>query len=321
MESNLRQFLTKKMKMTGPYQPMVIKRLLVNGGKATLNEIAKELSARDPQSIEYFEKRLKVYPKKVLKSHDVAELNGHEFILIESDLSKIEAEQLIQICEEKLESYYAKLPEFDELNDGWGRKRILLIEKHPYCSLCGARPTKNSEVELDIDHIMPTSKGGSDDFENLQVLCHRCNRAKGNHLLKSSKEVHSQYLRKDPTCIFCEIKRDRSILYENDYILAFEDKFPVSKGHTLIVPKRHIESALELTDVEMVTIFQYFKERTEWLKKNDNSIKGFNAGFNIGEAGGQTIFHAHFHVIPRRIGDTENPKGGIRCVLPEKQRY
>lgn len=321
MESKLRQFLTKKMKMTGHYQPMVIKRLLANGGRASLNEIAKELSARDPQSIEYFENRLKVYPKQVLKNHDVAELNGHEFVLIERDLSKKEIEQLIQICEEKLDSFYAKLPNLEEQNDGWGRKRILLIEKYPFCSLCGARPSKNNDVELDIDHIVPISKGGSDDIENLQVLCHRCNRAKGNHLLKSSKEIHFGHLKKDPSCIFCEIESDRVILFEDEYILAFEDKFPVSKGHTLIVPKRHIEEALALSDVEMVAIFQYFRAHTNQLKKDDNSILGFNAGFNIGEIAGQTIFHAHFHVIPRRRGDSEDPRGGIRCVIPGRQSY
>ena len=99
------------------------------------------------------------------------------------------------------------------------------------------------------------------------------------------------------------------------------DGFPVSAGHTLIIPTRHIADAGLLTDVELVHIFGYYREVASSLKAKDPTITGFNIGFNIGKSAGQTVFHAHFHVIPRREGDVADPTGGVRNVIAGKGRY
>lgn len=111
-------------------------------------------------------------------------------------------------------------------------------------------------------------------------------------------------------CVFCG-KLSSEILCENDFAKAFYDSFPVNRGHVLVVPKRHIatyfDASFEELDAMNRLVF-IIKEKLTKLFQPD----GYNIGFNVGEAGGQTVFHLHLHVIPRYFGDVENPRGGIR---------
>lgn len=120
-------------------------------------------------------------------------------------------------------------------------------------------------------------------------------------------------------CIFCQIPKEE-IVAESDLCLAFYDQFPVSPGHLLIVPKRHVADYFDLTEDEvkaMQTMLFDMKKVIEEVYKPD----GFNIGVNVGEAAGQSIFHVHMHLIPRYEGDVEYPRGGVRGVIPEKQNY
>ena len=120
-------------------------------------------------------------------------------------------------------------------------------------------------------------------------------------------------------CIFCQVPKDE-IVAESDLCLAFYDRYPVSLGHMLIIPKRHVASYFELTEDEvnaMQTMLFEMKDVVQELYKPD----GFNIGVNVGEAAGQSIFHVHMHLIPRYTGDVEYPRGGVRGVIPEKQNY
>ncbi len=120
-------------------------------------------------------------------------------------------------------------------------------------------------------------------------------------------------------CIFCQIPKEE-IVAESDLCLAFYDKFPVSPGHLLIIPKRHVAGYFDLTEDElkaMQTMLFNMKKVIEEVYKPD----GFNIGVNVGEAAGQSIFHVHMHLIPRYEGDVEYPRGGVRGVIPEKQNY
>ena len=121
-------------------------------------------------------------------------------------------------------------------------------------------------------------------------------------------------------CLFCNTK-ESGIVYENDLAYASYDTYPVSEHHCLIIPKRHIKDYFDLTNEELVACNNIIKiVKTEIVNK-DKKVKGFNLGTNIGKVSGQSILHCHFHLIPRREGDVENPQGGVRSVLPEKQHY
>ena len=104
-------------------------------------------------------------------------------------------------------------------------------------------------------------------------------------------------------------------------ILAFEDRFPVSEGHLLIVPKRHSPNWFSMNEDERRKADVLLRALKTRLEESDNTITGFNIGMNCGESAGQTIFHAHIHLIPRRDGDTPNPTGGVRGVIPDKMCY
>lgn len=121
-------------------------------------------------------------------------------------------------------------------------------------------------------------------------------------------------------CIFCELKDREDIVYENDLVYSIYDSFPVTKGHLLIITKRHIQSYFELSKDELLAIDDALRKGKEILKKLYKP-SGYNIGVNDGLSAGQTIMHLHVHLIPRYEFDTENPKGGVRGVIPEKQKY
>ena len=121
-------------------------------------------------------------------------------------------------------------------------------------------------------------------------------------------------------CIFCNIEEDR-IVHEYKYFYVIRDAFPVTPLHSLIITKRHVVSYFQCTKEEHDEIPIILDTQKTELKILDDTITGFNIGMNIGEDSGQTIFHCHIHIIPRRQGDTANPRGGVRGVIPEKQKY
>ena len=124
----------------------------------------------------------------------------------------------------------------------------------------------------------------------------------------------------DKPCPFCSLESDR-IISESDYTVTIRDGFPVSEGHTLIIPKRHTTDFFSMTEAERNDAQALLRILKKRLASGDESIEGFNVGMNCGEVAGQTIPHAHVHLIPRRKGDTPNPRGGVRGVIPGKMGY
>ena len=127
---------------------------------------------------------------------------------------------------------------------------------------------------------------------------------------------------KDPNnpCIFCVIRKEE-LQFENRLAYSSIDSYPVSEFHSLIVPKRHVETYFELTSGEIQACNELILKTKEKILKQDSSVKGFNIGTNAGKIAGQSIMHCHIHLIPRREGDVEDPQGGVRSVIPKKQHY
>ena len=121
-------------------------------------------------------------------------------------------------------------------------------------------------------------------------------------------------------CIFCNIDEDR-IVHEYKHFYVIRDAFPVTPLHSLIITKRHVVSYFQCSKEEHDEIPIILDTQKTELKILDDTITGFNIGMNIGEDAGQTIFHCHIHIIPRRQSDIPNPRGGVRGVIPEKQKY
>ena len=127
---------------------------------------------------------------------------------------------------------------------------------------------------------------------------------------------------KDPNnpCLFCNIK-ESGLVFENNLSYASYDTYPVSKYHCLVIPKRHIKDYFELTNEELIACDNLIKLVKDEIINKDQTVSGFNIGTNAGKVSGQSIIHCHFHLIPRRKGDVENPQGGVRSVIPSRQHY
>ena len=124
----------------------------------------------------------------------------------------------------------------------------------------------------------------------------------------------------DNNCPFCKAESERDIIASSSLSVAFYDGFPVSPGHALIIPKRHVSSFFDLSKEEQLDLFN-LADRVKRIVEERYHPDGYNIGINVGEAAGQSIFHVHMHLIPRYQGDVPNPRGGVRGVIPAKQNY
>jgi len=125
------------------------------------------------------------------------------------------------------------------------------------------------------------------------------------------------------SCPFCDILEygSREILWQDKQSFAIRDAFPISPGHSLVIPKRHIASFWDCTPEEKASLMA----GADWLKEDleisFSSIDGWNLGVNVGRAAGQTVYHVHLHVMPRFEGDVEDPTGGVRGSMPGEANY
>ena len=120
-------------------------------------------------------------------------------------------------------------------------------------------------------------------------------------------------------CPFCTLPPER-IIDSNDLALVIRDGYPVSPGHTLVIPKRHIGSWFETTPEEQSAMLNLL-ERAKVVLETEFKPDGYNIGINDGPTAGQTVPHLHMHLIPRYKGDLTDPKGGVRWIIPEKAKY
>ncbi len=124
----------------------------------------------------------------------------------------------------------------------------------------------------------------------------------------------------NPDCPFCNPDSDRELIVESATAYAIYDKFPVNKGHALIIPKRHFTDYFDLSFKEQAACI-FMLNKVKEIVSTEFKPDGFNIGINVGEDAGQTVPHVHIHLIPRYKGDVEDPRGGVRGVIPTKQKY
>ena len=312
--------------MSHIYQPVMLMTLLRNGGKAHVEQIAKEFLIRDPSQIDYYSQITKAMPGRVLgKNHGIVSKTGNEYQLNGFDtLTPAQIDELVNACKVRLDDYLEQRGQqifaHRRKSAGYipGSLRYEIMKKAKFrCELCGISA---EEKALEVDHIVPRNKGGSDDLWNLQALCYSCNAMKRDRDDTDFREVRESYRHRESGCLVCEIPEDR-IIAENELAYTIYDGFPVTDMHTLVSPKRHVASYFELCRPEVNACNELLELAKRDIQMTDQLVKGFNVGINIGEEAGQTIYHCHIHLIPRRAGDAENPKGGVRGVIPGKQGY
>jgi len=319
---DLLDFIENKMRMSHVYQPLLIKSLVEAGGTATVRQLATAFLTQDESQLLYYEKRIKEMPIKVLSRHEIIKCQGDLVSLAANTLTFVQRAKIKMLCEQRLQEYVQKrglslwdyrLSEDDPVPDSL--RYQALKASGDRCALCGA--TKD-ERPLDVDHIIPRSRGGKNELSNLQVLCSKCNRSKGN---KDATDFRVQQEQPTDYCFFCNPANVSQKVAENSSVYAVEDNYPVSPHHALIVPFRHTPDYFTMTTQERHDAEDLLRYLRNKISSMDSKVIGFNMGANCGDAAGQTIMHAHIHLIPRRTGDTPNPRGGVRGVIPERMAY
>ena len=322
----LKEFISSSMRMSHIYQPVMLIELLKRKNcSATVEQIAKRILNRDLSQIEYYSNIVKEMPGKVLTNNrDITEvIDGKYFLKDYKKLSDKQKNELILLCEKRINKYEEKKSgshwdhrkKNHRLVPGPVRYQVLKRAKSR-CELCGISAKIKA---LEVDHIVPKNWGGKHDISNYQALCYTCNSQKRDTDSEDFRKLELIYKERKKDCVFCELEKGR-IISENTLAFAMRDKYPVSKGHTLIIPKRHVSDYFSLFQPEINATNQLIKDEKIKLQK-DKSIEGFNIGVNCGEAAGQTVFHCHIHLIPRRKGDVKNPRGGVRHVISGKGDY
>ncbi len=136
-----------------------------------------------------------------------------------------------------------------------------------------------------------------------------------------NEQVKHVESRKDSICPFCNPERTETVVAENETVFALEDKYPVTPLHMLIIPRRHTLDYFTMTPEERRDAEDLILYLRNKILREDSTVLGFNVGINCGVIAGQSVMHAHFHLIPRRKGDTPEPKGGVRGVIPCERCY
>jgi ATP adenylyltransferase len=320
----IKTFLTQQMRMSHLYQPLMLRTLIDQGGFASLRNIASSFLAHDESQIEYYIEITKRMPGPVLSRHQLVCRDGAGYRLIPDvqQLTPAERDELLRLCDEAVENYTGrrgrKLYEHRRiaLGDISGTARYEVLRRAGFrCDLCGI-----SAEERAIDHVLPRRHGGTDDLSNLQALCYKCNANKGARDKSDLRAVRAGMADRSAECFLCT-PGNGPIIAQNELALALYDAHPVTPLHALIAPRRHAAIYFDLHDPERRAINLLLDQVRLKVLAEDKVVEGFNVGINCGESAGQTIMHCHVHLIPRRPGDVDQPRGGVRAVIPGKAAY
>ena len=297
--------------MTHIYQPVMIKKMLESGNKATTEDLAREFINWDVSLVKYYEKVVKRWPKITLTNRKIVKYEKNMFtLLLDENITQKQKKHLIDLCDHRRDEYVRQFAQ------KYGAKNVrdampgsiryeVLHMSGGVCSLCGISATKR---QLDVDHILPVNLGGQTIKSNLQVLCRKCNAQKRDRDDRNFLMYRKRLKERDPGCVLCNAKSIKS----NSLAIAIHETHPITELHSLVIPKRHEWSFFELMPAEKSHCMEMIDSVKTYIQDEDNSVKGFNVGFDSGVASGQNMMHCHIHVIPRRSGDSHNPEWGIK---------
>lgn len=292
----LLDFIENKMSMSHIYQPLLIRSLVDAGGTATIRQLAQAFVVQDESQVVFYEQRIKAMPVKVLSRHGVVNRDGPLIALTTKSLTFEQRVKVRAVCDQRLAEYLSRRgmalwnyrlladPVPDNL-----RYRVLAASGGR-CTLCGI--TKE-ERPLDVDHIVPRSRGGKTVFENLQALCSKCNRTKGN---KDTTDFrHDIEPDRVSGCDICALEGSSKVLAENARVFAFRPH-PSTESTIVIAPRRHTSDYFSMSQDERVDaddLLRYFRNE---LKQTISSITGFSVTSETVQVQAEKPTHAAIHL-------------------------
>lgn len=325
----LSHFIDHTMSMSHIYQPVMLITLLRHQGETDKETLARAFLSHDQSQVDYYKTIVAQQPGRVLRNHGLVtpgprgsgqyQLNGY------TELSADEIDRLIHQCETQLRRYIEQRGQTIWAHRHRNRDavpgsiRYQVLSRAQYrCELCGISA---KEKALEVDHIIPKAQGGPDTLDNYQALCYTCNAQKRDHDDTDFRDWRDQYAYRTPDCLFCTLPDTLEVMAENALALVLRDNFPVSPLHSLVIPKRHVATYFDMNQAEVNACHQLLQQRKAAILAEDLTVTAFNVGTNAGKDAGQSVFHAHIHLIPRRHGDQDNPRGGVRRIFPDKADY
>jgi diadenosine tetraphosphate (Ap4A) HIT family hydrolase/5-methylcytosine-specific restriction endonuclease McrA len=321
----LADFVRNRMRMSHIYQPVMLIELLRSGGKCSIRQIAKSILAHDESQLEYYDDITNNIVGRILRRHGILQKQNRRYNLIDyASFSASQREELIKLCRQRLDEYVRRRGDriwmhrkLSAVHISGSLKYDVLKRARFHCDLCGVSA---DERALEVDHIVPRNKGGTDDLDNLQCLCYRCNSMKRDMDATDLRAVRESFSARETGCPFCDFPPER-VIAGNNLCFAIRDAYPVTDKHTLILPRRHATNYFELGSAEINAMNRLLVQTRAEIQASDATVEGFNIGINDGSVAGQTVSHCHIHLIPRRKGDIVNPRGGVRHIIPGRGYY
>ena len=250
--SSLSNFIHKRMKMTHIYQPLMLRTLLESkDGRATTEQIARSFLNEDAAQLQYYKKIVRRWPHQTLRKHGIVEYDSGTYTLrLDTPITDAQRHSLMELCDLRLQEFIDRDPwirkfrELDERSISGSLRYDVLSRSKGVCVACGARST---EASLHVDHIVPRSRGGRTEPDNLQALCYRCNTEKRNRDDTDFVRWHKTLQFRDPKCRLC--KKPHDILLENSMAYAVREEGGAGMGF-LVATNRHVCSFVDLLPVE-----------------------------------------------------------------------
>lgn len=303
----LHRFVEQDMRMSHVYQPVMIRVLLDHEGRSSTEEIAAALLADDRSQLEYYVEIVKNMVGRVLRGRGVVETVDKSWRLSGFEgLTPDQVATLRRACERKLAEFLAKrgggIWDHRRRSAGYisGTLRYEVFRSAKFrCELCGAR---GEDVALQVDHIVPRNRGGTDDLANLQTLCVQCNAMKRDRDSTDFRAVRASYDHREPGCSFCSPSPDK-IVADNLLAVVTEHEHPEARLHFLVIPRRHVAELFGLGMPEVRACHQLMASYREKVCAADPTVRGFDVWVNAGMYASPTIQHCHFNVLPRRDGN------------------
>jgi ATP adenylyltransferase len=286
----LRAYIAERMRMSHIYQPLMLMELLGRRSPAPAQDIARRILGEDVTQIDYYTERVKRMVGRVLTGNGITCYGDGLYSLIGAEeLSDSERDALLQLCRQRLDGFREQRGEEVFAHRSRHRSPIsgsvkyrVLTRARGRCECCGAHEHQRA---LEVDHIIPRNQGGSDNITNLQALCFRCNAGKRDTDRTDFRGVQASNCHREAGCVICALEGSGRVLLENELALCIADAYPVSEGHSLVIPRRHGADGLELHQPEWNAVVELLKLRREQLSAHDASISGW-AGLLNARGGG-----------------------------------
>lgn len=295
--SRLEHFIKKEMSMTHIYQPVMIKKLLESGNRATKVDIAKEFVDLDNSLLKYYEGRVMTWPKITLTKHKIVRYKKNVFTLLLEDITEKQRKRLIELCDLRTDEYVEKFQ--NRIGIKKTRNPIsssirydIIAKAKGICVACGITGQKR---QLDVDHIVPLNVGGTNDPCNLQVLCSRCNRQKRDRDKTDFVRWHKRLKHKNPGCGLCKATPVQS----NTLASTIPSDIPDADLHHLVYPHRHVSSFFDLIPAEKSHCIALLDSLKKDIVETDRTISGFQVSFDSRLEPGRHA-HCHINVVPTR---------------------